>query len=110
MIFVNMVELVLAFIGRNETFVRIAVYPGSFDPVTNGHMDIIKRSAKMFDRVIVAVVKNYNKKPLFTTEERVELIRKSIKDLPNVEVESFEGLLMNYIHKKNAQVIVKGLR
>lgn len=89
---------------------RIAVYPGSFDPVTNGHLDIIKRSAKMFDKVIVAVVKNYNKKPLFTTEERVELIRKSVTDLPNVEVESFEGLLMDYIHKKNAQVIVKGLR
>jgi len=90
--------------------VRIAVYPGSFDPVTNGHLDIIKRSAKMFDKVIVAVVKNYNKKPLFSTEERVKLIQKSVKDLPNVEVESFKGLLMDYIHEKNAQVIVKGLR
>lgn len=89
---------------------RIAVYPGSFDPVTNGHLDIIKRSAKMFDKVIVAVVKNYNKKPLFSTEERVKLIQKSVKDLPNVEVESFKGLLMDYIHEKNAQVIVKGLR
>lgn len=89
---------------------RICVYPGSFDPVTNGHMDIIQRSSKMFDKVIVAVVKNYSKKPLFSFEEREELIRRSVQDLPNVEVDSFEGLLMDYIHKKNAQVIVKGLR
>ncbi|MFY9177568.1 MAG: pantetheine-phosphate adenylyltransferase [Caldicoprobacterales bacterium] len=89
---------------------KTCVYPGSFDPVTNGHMDIIKRSAKMFDKVIVAVVKNYSKKPLFSFSERMELIQKSVKDIPNVEVESFEGLLMDYVHKKNAQVIVKGLR
>ena len=89
---------------------KIGVYPGSFDPVTEGHMDIIKRSAKMFDKVIVAVAKNYSKKPLFTAEERTELIQRSLQDMPNVEVDSFEGLLMDYIHSKNAQVIIKGLR
>ena len=89
---------------------KIGVYPGSFDPVTNGHMDIIKRSSKMFDKVIVAVAKNYSKKPLFSFDEREELIRRSTQDLPNVEVDSFEGLLMKYIHEKNAQVIIKGLR
>lgn len=89
---------------------RIGVYPGSFDPVTEGHMDIIRRSSKIFDKVIVAVVKNYSKKPLFTSEERVELIGRSLQDMPNVEVDSFEGLLMDYIHKQKAQVIIKGLR
>ena len=89
---------------------KIGVYPGSFDPVTEGHMDIIKRSAKMFDKVIVAVAKNYSKKPLFTAEERTELIQRSLQDMPNGEVDSFEGLLMDYIHSKNAQVIIKGLR
>lgn len=89
---------------------RIGVYPGSFDPVTKGHVDIITRSSKIFDKVIVAVVKNYSKRPLFTSEERVELISRSTKGLPNVEVDSFEGLLMDYIHEKDAQVIIKGLR
>lgn len=91
---------------------RIGVYPGSFDPVTKGHMDIIRRSSRIFDKVIVAVVKNYSKKPMFDNEERVELLERVIKDknLPNVEVDSFEGLLMDYIHKVNAQVIIKGLR
>ncbi|MGI5850618.1 MAG: pantetheine-phosphate adenylyltransferase [Caldicoprobacterales bacterium] len=89
---------------------KIGVYPGSFDPVTEGHMDIIKRSAKMFDKVIVAVARNYSKKPLFTAEERMELIQRSLQGLPNVEVDSFEGLLMDYIHSKDAQVIIKGLR
>lgn len=92
------------------TFMKIGVYPGSFDPVTNGHLDIIKRSSKMFDKVIVAVAKNYSKKPLFSFDEREELISRSIKDLANVEVDSFEGLLMNYIHEKDAQIIIKGMR
>jgi len=89
---------------------RIAVYPGSFDPVTNGHMDVITRSSKIFDKVIVAVVKNRSKTPLFTVEERVKLLEKAVKGLPNVEVDHFEGLLVDFIRKKNAQVIVKGLR
>lgn len=89
---------------------RIGVYPGSFDPITNGHLDIIKRSSRVFDKLIVAVVKNHSKKPLFTIEERSNLIRKSISDLPNVEVDHFEGLLVDFVSAKGAQVIVKGLR
>lgn len=105
-----MVEPGLAFIREDEGFMRIGVYPGSFDPVTEGHIDIIKRSSKILDRVIVGVARNYNKKHLFTAEERIDFIKRSTKDLDNVRVESFEGLLMDYIHQKNAQVIIKGLR
>lgn len=89
---------------------RIAVCPGSFDPVTYGHLDIIKRGAKIFDRVIVAVLVNSKKTPLFTIEERVQLLREATKDLPNVEVDTFQGLLMDYMTLKKANVILKGLR
>ena len=89
---------------------KIAVYPGSFDPITNGHLDIIQRSSRIFDKVIVAVVKNHSKKPLFTSEERMELIRKSVSGLSNVEVDHFDGLLVNYIASKGAHAIIKGLR
>ena len=89
---------------------KIAVYPGSFDPITNGHLDIIQRSSRVFDRLIVAVVKNHNKKPLFTIEERVSLIEKSIGGLTNVEVDRFEGLLVDFVSAKGATVIVKGFR
>ncbi|NLJ40987.1 MAG: pantetheine-phosphate adenylyltransferase [Clostridiales bacterium] len=89
---------------------KIGVYPGSFDPVTNGHMDVIERSSRMFDRVIVSVVRNYSKKPLFTYDERVELLSRATKDMPKVEIDSFEGLLIDYLHKRNANVIIKGLR
>jgi len=105
-----MVEPALAFIGRIEVEMKIAVYPGSFDPVTNGHMDIINRSSKIFDKVIVAVVNNRSKTPLFTVEERMELLKKSVVGLPNVEIDHFEGLLVDFIRSKNAQVIVRGLR
>ncbi|AXF55488.1 pantetheine-phosphate adenylyltransferase [Salicibibacter kimchii] len=88
----------------------IAVAPGSFDPVTNGHLDIIERSAKIFDKVIVAVLINRNKTPLFNIEERVELLQDSFQNYPNVEVDSFDGLLVNYVRSKNANVIVRGLR
>lgn len=89
----------------------IAVYPGSFDPVTNGHLDIIERAAKTFDKVIVAVLENPEKKnPLFPIEERVALIKKVTSKIPNVEIESFQGLLINFMQKKNARVIIKGLR
>lgn len=88
----------------------IAVCPGSFDPVTYGHLDIIHRSAAIFDKVIVAVLKNASKMPVFSVQERVDLLIEVTKDLPNVEVDGFEDLLVNYIHKKNAHVIVKGLR
>lgn len=89
---------------------KIAVYPGSFDPVTNGHMDVIKRSSKVFDKVIVAVVSNFSKRPLFTAQERCELLERCVVGLPNVEVDYFEGLLIDYVQKKEAQVIIKGLR
>jgi pantetheine-phosphate adenylyltransferase len=89
---------------------RIAVYPGSFDPITNGHLDIIRRSSRVFDKVIVAVVKNHSKKPLFSVEERMNFIKRSISDLTNIEVDHFNGLLVNFVTDKGAQVIIKGLR
>lgn len=89
---------------------RTAVYAGSFDPVTTGHVDIIERSCRHFDRVIVAVVHNVTKTPLFTLDERVEMIRESIAHLPNVEVDSFSGLLVNYVAERQAGVIIRGLR
>lgn len=89
---------------------KTAVYPGSFDPVTNGHLDIIRRSAKVFDEVIVGVLVNPHKKGLFDIEERVELIQRVVKDIPNVKVESFSGLLIHFMRNKGAKVIIKGLR
>lgn len=89
---------------------KIAVYPGSFDPATNGHLDIIKRSGALFDKVIVAVLNNPNKKPLFTVSERVDILRRTCGNLKNVEIDSFSGLLMDYAKSKNANAIVKGLR
>jgi pantetheine-phosphate adenylyltransferase len=89
---------------------RTAVYPGSFDPVTNGHLDIIRRSAKIFDELIVGVLINPEKKGLFNIEERVELMKRVTRDIPNVKIESFSGLLINFMRNKDAKVIVKGLR
>jgi pantetheine-phosphate adenylyltransferase len=89
---------------------RTAIYPGSFDPLTNGHLDVIERAVKLFDRVVVAVAKNESKHPLFTLEERVELVRRSIQHLPNVEADSFDCLLVNYVEQRSAQAIVRGLR
>ena len=88
---------------------KIAIYPGSFDPVTLGHLDIIRRASVMFDRLIVAVMHNQNKKPAFTAEERVEFLKRTTADLPNVEVESFGGLLADYARTRKATVLVKGL-
>ena len=88
----------------------IAVYPGSFDPVTNGHLDIIERSAKMFDKLYVAVLKNSSKTPLFTLEERCGLIDRVTGHINNIEILSFDGLLVDFMKKINAKVIVKGLR
>ncbi|QFT88753.1 Phosphopantetheine adenylyltransferase [Bacillus sp. THAF10] len=88
----------------------VAVCPGSFDPVTFGHLDIIKRASKVFDKVYVCVLNNSSKKPLFTVEERVELIQKVTKEFGNVEVEEFHGLLIDYAHSKRARSIVRGLR
>jgi pantetheine-phosphate adenylyltransferase len=87
-----------------------AVYPGSFDPLTNGHVDIITRGARLFDRIIVAILVNAEKSPLFTTAERVEIARTVFKGLPNVEVDTFDGLLVEYVERRKAQVIVRGLR
>jgi pantetheine-phosphate adenylyltransferase len=88
----------------------IAVYPGSFDPITYGHLDIIRRGCRVFDRLIVAVLHNASKQPLFTVEERMALIREVTKEMPNVEVDSFDGLLVDYIRSIKADVILRGLR
>jgi pantetheine-phosphate adenylyltransferase len=90
--------------------VRLAVYPGSFDPVTNGHIDILEKTSKIFDKIIVAVVHNVSKNALFTLDERVTLIKESTKHLDNIEVECFSGLLANYLSEKNACAIIRGLR
>lgn len=89
---------------------RIAIYPGSFDPLTNGHVDIIQRGARLFDRIVVAILLNIEKAPLFTVEERVELAREVFRDNPNVEVDTFDGLLVEYARRKRATAIVRGLR
>jgi pantetheine-phosphate adenylyltransferase len=90
--------------------VRTVIYPGSFDPLTNGHLDLVQRAAKLFDRVVVAVAKNADKTPLFSLSERLELVKQSIGHLPNVEADAFDGLLVNYVVRKNASAIVRGLR
>ena len=89
---------------------NIAIVPGSFDPVTNGHLDIIRRTSGLFDTVYVSILSNSSKTPLFTIEERINLIERVTKDIPNVKVESFTGLLVDYAKEKNAKFIVKGLR
>lgn len=89
---------------------RIAVYPGSFDPITNGHLDIIERASRVYDKVVVGVLNNISKKPLFTSEERVEMIENVTRHLGNVEVDTFTGLLVDFAKSKGATVIVKGLR
>lgn len=88
----------------------IAIYPGSFDPITNGHIDILKSGAEIFDKVIIAVSYNVNKQGFLPVETRVKLIRESVKDIPNVEVDSFEGLTVEYAKKRGASVLLRGLR
>lgn len=89
---------------------NIAVYPGSFDPVTKGHLDIIKRASKLYDKVIVGVLTNRGKFPFFSTEKRIEFIKKAVADFDNVEVDCFNGLLVDFLKTKKANVIIKGLR
>lgn len=89
---------------------KLAICPGSFDPITNGHLDIIRRGAKIFDRVIVTIFNNQSKNPLFTVDERIQLIEQSVSDIPNVEVDASAGLLVDYAREKKAHVILRGLR
>ncbi|HDQ44903.1 MAG TPA: pantetheine-phosphate adenylyltransferase [bacterium] len=89
---------------------RTAIYPGTFDPVTKGHVDIIQRAASLFDRIVVAVAENENKRPLFSREERKRLLEETVLDLKNVEVRVFEGLLANYAGKMKAVAVIRGLR
>lgn len=89
---------------------KLAVYPGSFDPLTNGHVDIIERGTHLFDRIIVAILINVEKSPLFSMQERVDIVREVFKGHPNVEVDTFEGLLVDYVAARKADVIVRGLR
>jgi pantetheine-phosphate adenylyltransferase len=89
---------------------RLAIFPGSFDPLTNGHVDIILRSAHLFERILVAVLVNSEKEPLFTSDERVAIIREVFREYPNVEVDTFDGLLVQYARQKRASALVRGLR
>ena len=89
---------------------RLAVYPGSFDPLTNGHVDIILRGGRLFERILVAVLVNADKKPLFDAAERVAMVREVFREYPNVEVDTFDGLLVDYARQKRANVLVRGLR
>ena len=88
----------------------IAIYPGTFDPLTNGHVDILQRGARLFDRIVVAILLNVEKSPLFTVAERVDIAREVFADNPKVEVDTFDGLLVDYARRRNAGVIVRGLR
>ncbi|HVX66475.1 MAG TPA: pantetheine-phosphate adenylyltransferase [Bryobacteraceae bacterium] len=88
----------------------VAVYPGSFDPITNGHLDLIERGAKLCDRLIVAILSNEEKRPLFSVEERAEMLREVVRDYPNVEVAFFDGLLVEFARQRGATLIVRGIR
>ena len=89
---------------------NIAIYPGSFDPLTNGHVDIIQRGSRLFDRIVIAILLNVEKSPLFTVQERADIARDVFRAYPNVEVDTFDGLLVEYARRKRASVIVRGLR
>lgn len=89
---------------------KAAIYPGSFDPVTYGHLDVIRRAAKIFDKLTVSVLNNKLKTPLFSVEERVKILQEAVKDIPNVEVESFSGLLVDYAKSRDIHVVIRGLR
>ena len=96
--------------GKDIDMGNVAIYPGSFDPITYGHIDIIERAIHIFDKVIVAIADNDEKRPLFTVEERLEMVKEVFEDNPNVIVDSFKGLLVDYVAKTNAKVSLRGLR
>ena len=96
--------------GEDKDMGKVAIYPGSFDPITYGHIDIIERGLEIFDKVIVAIAENEEKRSLFSVEERLRMVKSCFKDTPNVIVDSFKGLLVNYVGKTNAKVILRGLR
>jgi pantetheine-phosphate adenylyltransferase len=89
---------------------RVAIYPGTFDPLTNGHLSIIKRALKIFDKLVLAILINPNKSPLFTLEERIDMLKEIFKDEVNIEIDSFNGLLVDYAVNKGANIVVRGLR
>lgn len=89
---------------------KVAIYPGSFDPVTNGHLDIIERGLKLFDRIIVTILENPSKTYLFSLQERIEMLTETLKDFPNIEIDSYGGLLVDYARMRNAQAILRGMR
>jgi pantetheine-phosphate adenylyltransferase len=88
----------------------IAIYPGSFDPITNGHLDLITRGARLFDRLVVAILRNESKQPLFSVRERMEMLGEVVREMPNVELDSFDGLLVHYARAREAKVLVRGIR
>jgi len=99
------------FTQADETMKKVlAIYPGSFDPVTNGHLDLIERGAKIFDRLVVSLLRNFEKQPLFSLDERVEMLREVVRPWPNVEVDVFSGLLVDYAGLRGANVILRGIR
>jgi len=89
---------------------RTVIYPGSFDPLTNGHLDVLLRATKLFDRAVIAIARSDGKQPLFTMEERLELVRETVQGLPNVEADTFDGLLVDYVQRRSAQAVLRGLR
>jgi pantetheine-phosphate adenylyltransferase len=89
---------------------KIAVYPGTFDPITNGHVSIVNRALKIFDKLVIAILNNPVKVPLFTLDERIDMIKKALGKKPNIEVDTFDGLLVDYVVKKQSNVILRGLR
>jgi len=90
--------------------VKTAIYPGTFDPLTNGHLSILTRALKIFDKLIIAILNNPQKAPLFSLDERISLIKQVLKDKPNIEIDSFDGLLVDYVVQKGSNVIIRGLR
>lgn len=102
--------MVFLFTERSNMMSRIAICPGSFDPITNGHLDIIERGSRIFDEIVVTIFNNQSKSPLFTIQERIKLIEEATKYIPNVSVDSNDGLLIDYAKEKNVNVILRGLR